>query len=388
MASKAKLEAIISADARAFYRTMGTVARDASRLGRQVAAGLGAGAAAVTGAWVAAVKGLAEYGSGVQDLIDQTGMGAELIQEFGYAAAQTGGSMDDLGPAVKGMANFIQQASRRSKEAVDTMRELGLTTAQIAAMSPDEQFRTLTAAIARIENPTQRAALAMDVFGRAGQKMGPIAAGFAGFAAEARKLGMVLSPEQIKAADDFGDAMVALGARIKGSAFGAVAPDMARFSEALMALASDPAMWEAISPALRTVSAALGDLAVNMAGVLQDPEALAEMGKTAQALADGFVLAAEGAGKLFAAVKPLLTFINESREGMALIMGAISGAESNEARMANLEQYSGAQQTAAALALRERGVTVSNTDAAAYQAQMVAYLETIANSVRPLSQEQ
>mgnify|MGYP000179829139 CR=1 FL=1 len=86
---------------------------------------------------------------------------------------------------------------------------------------------------AQVGNPTQRAALAMDVFGKSGQKLIPLlsagAKGIDELRAEANRLGLTVGTDQAQSAADLQDAWNRLLKTLKAAAFaigGALAPDL------------------------------------------------------------------------------------------------------------------------------------------------------------------
>lgn len=383
------LQVKIGADARAFYREMGMVARHAGAVGKGVAAGLAGGVAAMGAAWGAALKGLVDYGSALTDLSAQTGLSTDTLQELGYAAKLTGADMTDLGPAVKGLASALQAAGTKGgKSARNAFQALGLSWKELAASSPDQQLTAVLAALGRMEDPTKRNALATDLLGKAGMKLMPMAASMTQLANEARQLGLVLKPETIAQADALGDAMDTLGARLKGAGFAAVAPDLQRITDAVTAITKDPAVWGAIAPGIRQVAAAFADMGVSMAKALQDKETLTQLEEFLTGVGNGFRLAGDGAEKLLKVLTPLLWTMNQLRDlaaaGFGGVFGAAAAADAN--RLARVEQFSPELQTQAALNLRERGITPS-MEAGRYQGEMLVELRRIANAVTPMAQE-
>ncbi|MBP3531409.1 MAG: hypothetical protein J6K25_09575, partial [Thermoguttaceae bacterium] len=103
---------------------------------------------------------------------------------------------------------------------------LGLSATELLIASPERQFETIAAAIARIEEPTERAALAMKIFGDDGQKLLPLfssgADGLQAMKEEARALGVSLSGEAAAGGAAFVDATTRLQTAVRGAglAFG------------------------------------------------------------------------------------------------------------------------------------------------------------------------
>jgi hypothetical protein len=84
--------------------------------------------------------------------------------------------------------------------------QLGLSIGQLQAMTPDQQFEAIADAISHVPDPTQRAADAMAVFGRAGEDMLPLinqgAAGIDQLRARAEELGVAMNDKTVTALHD------------------------------------------------------------------------------------------------------------------------------------------------------------------------------------------
>jgi phage-related protein len=99
---------------------------------------------------------------------------------------------------------------------------LGLNIQQLQTLSPEQQFLQMAQAISKVQDPSRQAALAMELFGRSGTQLLPMLqqgeAGIEALIAEARRLGIVMSEEDAKAAAEFTDAMNRLSSVFKGIA--------------------------------------------------------------------------------------------------------------------------------------------------------------------------
>lgn len=197
---------------RAKLKAFGTVVASAGV--RMFAAG-----AAVSGGLFAAGKGFADYAGRINDASARTGVGAEQLQALGYAAGQTGASMDDLEAGLRKMQRTVDDAAGGSKEAAQSLGRLGLSAAQLKGLSPDKQFAKIADALSRVRDPSTRAALAMEVLGKSGTSLLPMVAGGARglekMTARARELGLVLSADDVEAGDAFGDTLDELQAQLK-----------------------------------------------------------------------------------------------------------------------------------------------------------------------------
>jgi hypothetical protein len=98
-----------------------------------------------------------------------------------------------------------------SKTATDALSALGLSVDELSGMSPEDQFTKIADAIGDVEDPSKRAALAMQLFGRAGSELLPMmsenAEGIADLRKEANELGRTMTADDAQAAAELTDAM-------------------------------------------------------------------------------------------------------------------------------------------------------------------------------------
>lgn len=242
------------------------------------AAMTGAGLA-ITGFATVAINDFIETGSAINDMALRTGFGVEALQQFGYAAGLSGGSMDDVEKAAKKMSMVIFGAGEEAKAAGEKQKEawakgsqevivatgsytealaaLGLSYAQLQAMKPEEQFSTIGFALADVSDATARAALAQQIFGRAGTALLPMLsegrAGFAAMADEAQRLGLIMDAESVAAADRLGDEMDKLKASLKGLGFDvakSLLPALSSLVENIRGVMDTFSAWRDSNPAL------------------------------------------------------------------------------------------------------------------------------------------
>jgi hypothetical protein len=161
-----------------------------------------AGGVASVGVGVYALTGRIGKLAGVADEAVKTGLSGAFIQQLGYAADQSGVSVETLTGGIKKLTIAVGQGSKGFKE-------IGLNLADLQRLSPEEQFRAVAAKIAEIPTAAGRAAAAMKVFGKSGFDMaGLFSEGMTGvnkLLADAKDLGIGLSDEALAkaaAADD------------------------------------------------------------------------------------------------------------------------------------------------------------------------------------------
>jgi hypothetical protein len=135
------------------------------------------------------VKGFGDaldLGGRLSDLSASTGETAGNLLLLERAFDTSGAGAEKVGPAIAKMQKSIQDASEGSKEAVDSLGLMGLTAADLAGKLPNEQLKVLAIGITSIEDPTERAAAAMGIFGRSGADLLPLLTNLEGELGEAR----------------------------------------------------------------------------------------------------------------------------------------------------------------------------------------------------------
>ncbi len=183
-------------------------------------AGLGA---AVIAPLAGAAKSFADMGSKLWDMSKRTGVSVEALSVLGYAAEQSGAEIESLEVGLRKMQKTIVDAASGSTSAQESLALLGLTVADLAGLSPEQQFKLIADRIDQIADPTLKAAAAMEVFGKSGTGLLPMfeggAAALDAYEQHARKLGIIMSTEDAKATDEFGDALGDLWKVLKQAAF-------------------------------------------------------------------------------------------------------------------------------------------------------------------------
>jgi hypothetical protein len=177
----------------------------------------------VMGALAGPVRTFLDLGGSMQDASDRTGVSAEALSALGYAADQVGVSIEGLEGALKGMAKLTLGVKQGTKASADTLDRLGISSAAFLAATPTERLGMIADGLASIEDPSLRAALAMKALGRGGVDLLPLlnggSAGMQALVDEAARMGVVLSSEDVAAADELGDALGGLLLQVRALAF-------------------------------------------------------------------------------------------------------------------------------------------------------------------------
>ncbi|MDI1345270.1 MAG: phage tail tape measure protein [Pseudolabrys sp.] len=183
--------------------------------------GVGAQAvgAAITGPFLAAAKQFADMGSAIYDVSQRTGVSAEAFSQLSFVAEQAGGSAEGLEKAFRKLAVVTTDAASGSTSAQAALEAVGVSVADLAGLNPEDQFERIADGIAGIDDPSQRAAASLKIFGRGGAELLPVmargAAGIRAARAEAEALGITMSGTDAEAADRLGDSWSVLSTQLK-----------------------------------------------------------------------------------------------------------------------------------------------------------------------------
>jgi len=204
-----------------------------------------AGAAIVT-PLLASAKSFSDVGDALDKMSARTGISVEALSEIGFAADQSGTSLDDVETAVRKMQKTIAASAGGSKQAIAALAELGLTAEQLLQLSPEDQFTAISKRLSEISDPALRAAATMAVFGKSGTALSPLIGDLQELRAEARALGFTMSSDDAKAAAALNDAFGRVKTAIQtvANAIGAgLSPLLIDVSGQIVAVLGDIRRW-------------------------------------------------------------------------------------------------------------------------------------------------
>ncbi|MGD0352558.1 MAG: hypothetical protein ABSB38_03580 [Dehalococcoidia bacterium] len=157
--------------------------------------------AAVVAGMGAIASNLMNLGEDLTNTAIRTGMSTQALQELGYAAEKGGSSLDQVRVGMQQFARVLLDAENGSVTAVRTFQQLGLSFNDLQQMDPESQFKAIARALNNIPDPTQRAALAMEIFGRSGTELLPMIGNLDTYISRLHELG-ILSDAQVTALAD------------------------------------------------------------------------------------------------------------------------------------------------------------------------------------------
>ena len=155
----------------------------------------------------------------LNDLSARTGIGVEALQGYSLAAKLAGVDTEQFGTAVQKLAVNIGKAT--PGDALDkALKGINLSLADLRALSPEQQFSEIGAAISQLPTAADRAAAAVAIFGRQGAALAPLfregAASIEELQAKAERLGVIISETQVNNVADMNDAFDLVAATING----------------------------------------------------------------------------------------------------------------------------------------------------------------------------
>ena len=150
--------------------------------------------------FVDAVKGAAEYADSINTLAKTTGMSTDSIQEYKYAADLLDVSFETISGSMTKLTKSMDSARDGGKTAIEAFAKLGVevTDANGNLRDSNEVFDDVIVALGKIDNETERDAVAMEVFGKSAKELNPLigagAENLSDLRDEAHKVGAVLEP--------------------------------------------------------------------------------------------------------------------------------------------------------------------------------------------------
>jgi len=270
----------------------------------------------VAGAFNSFVAGSASAVASVDDLSKRTGVSTQTLQAYQFAAEQSGVSVETFGKGVQKLGINLGEAQTGNKGAIKSFADLGLSVQELSRLSPEAAFEAVAAAISQLPGPAQQAAAAVSLFGKSGAELVPVFAQGAGYLAEMRaeaeRLGLVLSKDQVQGLATLDDSIGKVSATFK--AFQARVT--AELAPSLIAAAESAATFIAaldVQEVAKSAEAAIG-------GVVA----------VARAAADAFIVVFQATAPLASTIFPIIAdtlgFIASNLQGAALGGLAAAGA--------------------------------------------------------------
>lgn len=223
---------------------MKSMQKRAEQFGKAMGVALAAAASAAGYAIKSAIDRADELSKGAQKI----GVTTEALSRLAYAADLSDVSLEQLQGGLARMTKFQAEAAQGNEEAAKTFAAFGIAIKDSAGNLRDTEavLQDFARVFAALPDGPQKTALALRVFGRAGAELIPLlnsgADGLADMAAEADRLGVTLSTETGKQAEEFNDSLTRLKSTMQGvvnQILRPLLPELNNLSLALQGLAED-----------------------------------------------------------------------------------------------------------------------------------------------------
>jgi hypothetical protein len=232
---------------------------------RRFALGAAGALAAVGTAMVAMTRRSMQNADELAKSARQIGLTTDRLQAMQLVAQEAGISTGALTNSLGIMQRNIVELERGTAGQTRAFEALGLSIRDLQGLNADEQFERIAERLNRIEDPAQRTAIAMEVFGRSGREVINMLDGYSDKLQDAtefqRRFGIAIEQTDAEAIERANDAV----GRLR-EAFGGLgnvlavrfAPAIERASNMLLGLAGHIA--DRVNPQTDTLAQLLGDL--------------------------------------------------------------------------------------------------------------------------------
>lgn len=235
----------------------------------KTAGGLTAGLS--VGALIAAGQHTIDLADEMGKMSQRVGVSVESLSTLRYAADLSGVSMEDLEGLLVKLNKKLGEASVGSADAAQFLKQFGVDVAGVrdGTVKTDEALKQIADRFATTPDGINKTAAATELFGKQAGKMIPFLnqgrEGIEALESEARKLGIQLSSETAKKAEEFNDQMRALKFASEGATLAIIEgllPKLTEVSAAMKEGAMEGGKLVAVYRALQTLYTG-GDQAKN-----------------------------------------------------------------------------------------------------------------------------
>jgi hypothetical protein len=155
----------------------------------------------------------------LNDLAARTGVGTEALQGYSVAAKLAGVDSETLASSLQKLSVNVGKATPGS-EFDKALRGIGLSARELQQLAPEQQFSAIGDAISRLPTVAERAAAAVQVFGKQGAALAPLfregADSIEELRERAKRLGIIVSDQQVSNVADMNDGFDLVKSTIEG----------------------------------------------------------------------------------------------------------------------------------------------------------------------------
>lgn len=227
-------------------------------------AGLGAAFAGL--AIVSQVKGALAMADEIGKLAQKTGVAVEEFSKLSYAAKLSDVSNEQLAKGLKQLSKNMSEAAAGTGESVKYFQALGVSLVDGAGKlkSTDAIMGELADKFSGMQDGATKTATAMAIFGKSGSDLIPMlnsgSDGLRDMADEATRLGLVMSTDMAKGAEQFNDNLTRLSAASQGLSItlgNQMLPALTGITNAMVDAAKEGGLLQAVWVGLGGLGAAL-----------------------------------------------------------------------------------------------------------------------------------
>lgn len=206
----------LAAKVEAAKKTVGGIGKGFATVGKYAA--VAGGAAIAAGAAVFALaKQSEEAADDIQNTANALGISTKALQEYRYVGIQAGLTTEDMDSA---LTKLTKNLGKGGAEVDNALYQIGVTADQLKAAGPDKSLEIIAEGFKNVKDPSVKAAVAMQLFGKSSVRMVNAlesgAAGIGDLRQQAEDIGYVMGGDTLKNAGDFNDTLDKLGATTTG----------------------------------------------------------------------------------------------------------------------------------------------------------------------------
>lgn len=224
------------------------------------------------------VKSVIDGADQLNKLSQKTGIAVEALSELKYAGSLADVSIEAIALGVKKLSTNMFEAASGGKEAADTFDLLGVAfkNGDGSLRDSDKVLADIAERFAGLVDGPEKSALAVKTFGKAGADLIPMLNlgrdGLEAMKLEAKQLGVVISTETAKAAEEFNDNLTRMNAIASASAKDIAArllPTMVDLTDAFVQARKEGGGFTLIADGIATAFDAVVVLGANIAYVFK-----------------------------------------------------------------------------------------------------------------------
>ena len=151
----------------------------------------------------------AEYGDNIDKMSQKLGLSTEAYQKWDYVIGLAGGDIDSMSAGFKTMTNTLADAQNGTESAIEKFTALGISMEDVSNLDSEAMFEKVIFSLQNMDDQTQKAAAANDLFGKSGQNLLPLLNQTNDETQElidsTSELGLIMSEDSIEASAKFMD---------------------------------------------------------------------------------------------------------------------------------------------------------------------------------------